>query len=307
MVAKLVSGQQLGGEFVAMAEDTLASTVGFQPFNGTLNLNEVSGLSSLPRETVAEDFGDPSCEGAVLRPCRLGGIMAAVIRPLVPDYPDDLVELLAPVQLRPFFRLDDGDAVSIAPDEEAWRSAELTADPAEMVQFESVVFDLDGTLVDLAVDWTRVHEEVEARLGDNLEHGIRSYSENEIFDTAREVGVYDDLLKAIEFHELEGAKQATSKPLLDELHHLSCPIGICTANSKQAALLALDRFDVQSEVDALVARETVRPGKPDPGPLVTAFDRLQAEPGDSLFVGDEPTDAQTAVGAGSSFLKADLA
>lgn len=305
MAGTLVSGQNIGGDFVAEAAEGLAAALGFTPYHGTLNLENAAGISSLPRETVAEDFGDPNCEGAVLRPCRVGGVRTSIIRPLVPNYPDDLVEVLAPVRLRALFELHDGDSVSIAPAEAAWDSSVLPADPSSLDRFESVVFDLDGTLVDLAVDWSVVHDEIEALIGSQLDREIRAYSENELFELARQHGAFDDLIEVIEAEETKGARGATARPLLDSIDQFSCPIGICTANSRSAAELALDRFGVRSAVDAIVARQTVRPGKPEPGPLLEAFDRLEANPGDSLFVGDAPTDGRTAVGAGSSFLKAD--
>lgn len=305
MTGTLVSGRRTGAGFVAESEETLAEALGFHPYHGTLNLEQADGIASLPQETLSDDLGDANCEGAVLRPCRVGGVKSSIIRPLVPNYPDDLAELLAPVRLRSLFHLADGDTISISPAGDAWQSASFPADPASLDGFESVVFDLDGTLVALAVDWPTVHDEVESLLGDQLDRPIRAYSENELFELAMESGVYDDLVKAIESHEITGVSDSSPEPLIDYLDQLSCPIGVCTANSERAASLALDRFDVRAEVDTIVARETVRPGKPEPGPLLEAFDRLRASPGNSVFVGDQPTDAQTAVGAGASFLKED--
>lgn len=44
----------------------------------------------------------------------MGKIHGAVVMPQVPNYPDDLVEVLAPVNLREALRLKDGDAVEVA-------------------------------------------------------------------------------------------------------------------------------------------------------------------------------------------------
>lgn len=305
MPGTLVSGQEVGGAFVAEASEALAAAVGFRPYHGTLNLEGVDGVDTLPERTLDEDFGDPTCEGAVLRPCRVGGIRGAVVRPLVPDYPADLVELLAPVRLRDLFRLRDGDELAVHPPDGAWESAGVPADPEQLDRFESVVFDLDGTLLDLAVEWSVVHDEVEALLGDRLGRAVTAYTENEVFELAAAAGVRDELFDVIESLEVEGAERSSPRPLLDHLDGLSCPVAVCTANSLRSAELALDRFDARRWVDTIVARETVRPGKPDPAPLLEAFDRLSTDAAGSLFVGDHPTDAEAAVGAGSSFLRAD--
>lgn len=305
MHGRLVSGEGAGATFVEAAQDALAGMVGFRPFPGTVNLEGVADVDALPHRTINDDFGDPHCEGVRLRPCAIGGVRSSVIRPLVPGYPPDKLELLAPVRIRGLFGFDDGATVPLAPPDDLWSPAGPPASPASLGSFDAVVFDLDGTLVDLAVDWSAVHGELEERFGRHLEKPVTEHAGNELFEVAAGAGVYDDLVGLIEAHEREGAESATGLPGIEALSELAVPVGICTANAASAAERALDRFGVRGAVDAIVARETVRPGKPDPAPLLECLRRLDAEPGNAIFVGDQPGDAEAAAGAGSSFLHVD--
>lgn len=305
MNGRLVSGEGAGAGFVAAAREALTEMVGFRPFPGTVNLEGVESVDSLPHRTINDDLGDPHCEGVHLRPCTIGGIRSSVIRPLVPGYPRGKLELLAPIRVRDLFGLDDGSTVPLSPPDEPWSPAGPRASPGLLDSFDAVVFDLDGTLVDLAVDWPAVHEAIEGRFGGHLDKPVTDHAGNELFEVAAANGIYDDLVGLIEARELDGAETATGLPGLDVLADLAAPVGICTANAASAAERALERFGVRGAVDAIVARETVRPGKPDPAPLLECLRRLDAQPGNAVFVGDQPGDAEAAAGAGASFLHVD--
>ncbi|MFB6353102.1 MAG: HAD-IA family hydrolase [Halobacteriales archaeon] len=302
MEGTLVSGVGNGAAFVEAARAALADVVGFRPYPGTLNLEGVESVEALPKRTLDDDLGDPHCEGVHLRPCAVGGVRSTVIRPLVPGYPPEKLELLAPVALRDLFGWTDGAAVSLSGPAEAWTPDGPTVAAGGLDAFAAVAFDLDGTLVDLAVDWTAVHDEIEARFGADLDKAVDAYSENELFDLAVDRGFYDELLGLLEAHELPGAAEGVGLAALEALDRLSVPVGVCTANASRAAERALDRFGVAGSVDAVVGRETVRPGKPEPAPLVETFDRLGVDPGNAVYVGDQPGDAEAAAAAGASFL-----
>lgn len=305
MEGRLVTGQGAGAGFVAATEDTLAAAIGFRPYAGTVNLDAVGELEALPRRVIDDDLGDPHCDGVHLRPCRVGGILASVIRPLVPGYPDEKVELLAPVELRALFGLDDGDAIPISPPDESWSPDGPPAKPSALEAFDAVVFDLDGTLVDLAVDWSAVHDDIESTFGRFLDQPVRDHTQNELFSVAANHGVADDLAELIASYERDGADDAIPLAGVEALGDWSVPIGICTANAADAADRSLAQFDVHEVVDAIVARETVRPGKPAPEPLLECLERLDRDPGNALFVGNERGDAATAIAANTSFFHVD--
>lgn len=300
MTPTLVTGEGAGGRFVAAAEQQLAEAAGFRPFHGTLNLDGAT-VEAFPARTL-DEVGDDYCDGVRLRDCRVAGVRAAVVRPFVPDYLPDKTELLAPVRLRTLFGFDAGDAVPLGSPDEVWPPAPGSADATALDMFDAVVFDLDGTLVDLVVDWADARGDIQAEIGDHLDRPIREYGASGLFRVARERGVYDDLSAILAAHEREGAEDATRLPLLAALDDLSCPVGICTANAPEAAERALEKFDARGHVDAVVGRGTVRGHKPDPEPLLACLDELDAEPGNAVFVGDQEDDAETARRAGASFL-----
>ena len=93
----------------------------FSPFPGTLNvkLSENSSairnrLLRLPAVQI-EGFndGERTFGGGKCYPVNVGGIEAAVVTPERTHYPSDLIEIIAPVNLRNTLSLKDGDRVVI--------------------------------------------------------------------------------------------------------------------------------------------------------------------------------------------------
>lgn len=88
-----------------------------------------------------------------------------MFRSLVPGSPDENCEVLTLVRLRTLFDLAEGDLVRLDPpaavgppldqcerEGDGSGSVRPAAVAPELDAFEGVVFDLDGTLFDLAVD-----------------------------------------------------------------------------------------------------------------------------------------------------------
>ncbi|MDD1750061.1 MAG: CTP-dependent riboflavin kinase [Methanothrix sp.] len=90
--------------------------LGFVPFPGTLNvlLEEpfpAGASQAIKIESFQEEgksFGECKCYRI-----KLSGIVAAVVRPERSRYPPELIEVIAPVQLRRTLGLEDGDPVEI--------------------------------------------------------------------------------------------------------------------------------------------------------------------------------------------------
>jgi phosphoglycolate phosphatase len=165
---------------------------------------------------------------------------------------------------------------------------------------QAVVYDLDGTLVRLAVNW----EEVERRLVELLEReGVDAdpLSAWDLLDAAEEVGVGDEADELIASAEREGATASRRLALADELAAREVPVGVCSLNHEEAVLLALDHHDLSGHVESVVGRGTVPERKPHPRALLAAVEELGVEPEDALFVGDSESDRTTAERAGTRF------
>jgi len=88
--------------------------LGFIPFPGTLNVLLEEPFPAEQEAIKIEGFAE---EGRTFGECkcyriRLNGIEAAVVRPERSRYPPELIEVIAPVQLRAL-GLEDGDPVEV--------------------------------------------------------------------------------------------------------------------------------------------------------------------------------------------------
>lgn len=119
MQGTVISGEGAGTKFVKLpwVKKQFIQKLGFNPYPGTLNLR-------LPVETKVKDLMDKA-EGVQIKPAKgffrgkcfkalvMNRIKGAVVTPEVPDYPADLLEVLAPVNLRKTLQLKDGEKVQI--------------------------------------------------------------------------------------------------------------------------------------------------------------------------------------------------
>ncbi|MGI6064964.1 MAG: DUF120 domain-containing protein [Bacillota bacterium] len=115
------SGVQQAGLFTGLnwVKEQCMQLVGFAPYPGTLNIR-VDGKEFLQwqkwrRETQGLLLTPPNADyrAGMLFPGQLAEIMAAAVLPLVPGYPEDVIELIAPVHLRSGLNLEDGDQVAV--------------------------------------------------------------------------------------------------------------------------------------------------------------------------------------------------
>jgi len=168
-----------------------------------------------------------------------------------------------------------------------------------VTDFDAVVYDLDGTLVRLAVDWPAVRRDL-GRVLD--EHGLDAAGRDVwgLFDLAVDTGHRDLAEEVIGRHERDGAKWSTRLPLADELP-LSVPVGVCSLNCETACRSALQTHGLDDHVDVLPGRDSAARYKPDPAALLAVVEAIGTDPETTLFVGDSDSDRSTAEAAGVHF------
>lgn len=164
----------------------------------------------------------------------------------------------------------------------------------------AVVYDLDGTLVRLLVDWQRLERDLTEMLA---EAGIDDPGGDvwSRYDAAREHGMGGEADALITERECDGARASIRLPAADAVGTEGVPVGVCSLNRERACRIALEEQDLAEHVDAVVGRGSLDAMKPDPEPLLAVCEALGVDPAETLFVGDAESDAECAERAGTAF------
>jgi CTP-dependent riboflavin kinase len=105
-------------------QQALARSLGFAPFPATLNLRPAGAADAAAWQSIREDASYysymPAHEGACrARTYRVtvrserAAISGAVLLPEVQGYPADKIEIVAPLRLKDFLGLKDGDELTL--------------------------------------------------------------------------------------------------------------------------------------------------------------------------------------------------
>ncbi|MGE4503730.1 MAG: HAD family hydrolase [Desulfovibrionaceae bacterium] len=182
-----------------------------------------------------------------------------------------------------------------------------------MQQYKALVFDFDGTLAHLTIDFDSMKRKLaalaEGFLGERPEAPAKPALEW-LDDLAAEIAEYEGRDLGLEFHcrgrlvvqatELDAAARGGLFPftrdLLGELRSRGVATGIITRNSTAAVRVVFP--DVREQCDVFLPREDVPAVKPHPEHLLEALRRMGAEPGRALMVGDHALDLETGRRAG---------
>lgn len=115
---KVISGSNQGKKFVNLpwVKKQIKLKLGFDPYLGTLNLHicEEKNLIELYQANgiiIEPEKGYYS--GKCFKALIMTKIKGAVVLPNMPEYPHNLLELIAPINLRKEFQLKDEDVVEV--------------------------------------------------------------------------------------------------------------------------------------------------------------------------------------------------
>jgi phosphoglycolate phosphatase len=179
-------------------------------------------------------------------------------------------------------------------------------------RFQAILFDFDGTLASLHIDFTRLRRKITALaepfLGEEPEASELPVLEW-LDELAGEIREFDHALGQ-EFHcrgrlviqatELDAAREARlfafTRPMLAGLRASGIKTGILTRNSTAAVKVVFP--DVAACCDAFMPREDAPRVKPDPAHALAVLERLGVAQERALLVGDHPLDVQAARAAG---------
>lgn len=157
-------------------------------------------------------------------------------------------------------------------------------------QIKAVAFDLDGTLVDSALNFAAICQEIGWPAGTPLLEQIA---------ITKDANIVQRALAIIHQHEMAGADLATWMPgaeqCLQALAEQGIPLALLTRNMRQATDLTMQRLQIPIEL--VVTRDEFA-AKPDPAGLLHIAQQLQLAPEHILYVGDYIYDLQAAKNAG---------
>lgn len=118
---KVFSGKGEGRKFTELewVRKQIESKLGFTPCLGTLNARldkkTTESKKTLSKvEATAEIVpGEGFSSGRCYEACLLYNVKCALVVPQIANYPEDVIEIIAPVNLRKKLRLKDGDTIEI--------------------------------------------------------------------------------------------------------------------------------------------------------------------------------------------------
>lgn len=195
--------------------------------------------------------------------------------------------------------------------------------PALDVSRPTIVFDLDGTLADTAVDLIGTLNVIMEREGaervpverarDVVGAGARAMIERGLALSGRTVtsaelgDLFRDFLEhygenlAVDTKLFEGAAAA-----IDRLAGAGFRLAVCTNKVEDHSRRLLDALGVARHFQAICGRDSFAWAKPDPRHLTLTIERAGGDPVRAIMVGDSRTDIDTAKAAGLPVIAVDF-
>ena len=193
-----------------------------------------------------------------------------------------------------------------------------------MVQKLTILFDLDGTLVDTAPDLMKAHNHVMRKYGyktkstDEMKklvgRGASHLIERSIWEQAKkEFGQIDDQINkkkmVKDFIDYYGKNIANEskltkgvKQFLDWSKQKNISMGVCTNKQDYLAVELLKQINIYDYFEYVAGGNTFDYCKPDPRHLTSVIEIMQGEIKKSIMIGDSETDANSARAAGITFI-----
>lgn len=180
-------------------------------------------------------------------------------------------------------------------------------------KYEAVLFDLDGTLLDTALDLGNATNYVLSLYGqgpisdetarNHASDGMRALLKSGIPES--EHGSYDFETMRLQFlpyyHEHIADRTAYfdgTEEFIRKLKKNGIPYAVVTSKPDHLACKVLGKFSELADIKVIVGCDTLPVSKPNPEPLFYACRKLNVNPQNCLYVGDHIRDIEAGRNAG---------
>ncbi|MBO8138198.1 MAG: HAD-IA family hydrolase [Desulfotomaculum sp.] len=176
------------------------------------------------------------------------------------------------------------------------------------MKINTVLFDLDGTLVDslplikrtfrrvfeeMGIDWGQ--DEVMKWIGKPLKDIGRHFAGEE-----REPDFFKLYQK---YYAVDHDRYTTVYPgtmeMLERLNKAGFSMGVVTSKTSTVARRSVEYLGIDRYLQVLIGVQDVKKHKPQPEPLYAALDKLNRQPYEAAYIGDSPFDIMAAKAAGT--------
>ncbi|KUJ77572.1 phosphoglycolate phosphatase [Ruegeria profundi] len=180
----------------------------------------------------------------------------------------------------------------------------------------TIMFDLDGTLVDSLPDIAAAANSMLQDIGveslpqDRIKQfvgkGLPNLVERVIHHCGLPMENHGDLTqRTLAHYNAASSDKTVTYPgvleALGQLRDMGCVMGICTNKPEGPARHVLDALGLAPHFDTVIGGDSLRTRKPDPAHLEASFAAVTST-GPRIFVGDSEVDAETAQRAQVPFL-----
>ncbi|MGH6736601.1 MAG: HAD-IA family hydrolase [Methyloceanibacter sp.] len=180
-----------------------------------------------------------------------------------------------------------------------------------MLNGATIVFDLDGTLVDTAPDLTNALNAVLVRRSHDpvvpgavraaVGRGARVMIETALAMTGTEDDVDQMLAEFLVHYEANIAAESRPFPgavaALDRLAAMGATLVVCTNKRERLTRLLLQALELEDYFAAIAGRDTFKVSKPDPGHVTGVIALAGGDPSRAVMVGDSDVDIYAAQAA----------
>ena len=172
-----------------------------------------------------------------------------------------------------------------------------------------VIFDLDGTIIDLAIDWQKLKGQLSEKFTEIYKNRCDFESITHCLDRIVEDGddiVLNDFLDHIKEFELKGLRN--SKPIKETVYFIKninkfnvqsdVKIAIFSLNTRDAIKKATELAKINDDIDFIIGREDVKKWKPDPEGLIKIQNHFGLSKEEMIYFGDLQKDVVSGKNAG---------